>query len=280
MKRCPNCGRETGDRSAYCPACGAALPPADDTQQQLERLLEEVQTGLARMKQDPDAAAEGTPDAASEAAPEAAQPAALPAPDTDEGAARPADEAAAAPEPEQAPSRREGTGPAGVNAALPPLPQAPKAGPRADAEAAQPHGTPRYTAPAQTEGPLSTGRYFGLLLLMRLPLIGLVFCLVWGFGRHVPAERRNLARACLMHHGLFLLLAGLLVALGLGTGLFTSYDDAYYDGYMSGYYDGYMQSSPYGDFFGGGLDEYFGDYGGYDEYYGGAPAPDSPHKAL
>ena len=45
MKRCPNCGRETGDRSAYCPACGAALPPADDTQQQLERLLEEVQTG-------------------------------------------------------------------------------------------------------------------------------------------------------------------------------------------------------------------------------------------
>ena len=123
MKRCPNCGRETGDRSAYCPACGAALPPADDTQQQLERLLEEVQTGLARIKQDPDAAAEGTPDAASEATPEAAQPAALPAPDTDEGAARPADEAAAAPEPEQAPSRREGTGPAGVNAALPPLPR-------------------------------------------------------------------------------------------------------------------------------------------------------------
>ena len=275
MKRCPNCGRETGDRSAYCPACGAALPPADDTQQQLERLLEEVQTGLARMKQDPDAAAEGTPDPASEAAPEAAQPAALPAPGADEGAAHPADEVDAAHEPEQA-----ANGPAGVNAALPPLPQAPEAGPRADAEAAQPHGTPRYTAPAQTEGPLSTGRYFGLLLLMRLPLIGLVFCLVWGFGRHVPAERRNLARACLMHHGLFLLLAGLLLALGLGTGLFTSYDDAYYDGYMSGYYDGYMQSSPYGGSFGGGLDEYFGDYGGYDEYYGGAPAPDSPHKAL
>lgn len=276
MKRCPNCGRETGDRSAYCPACGAALPPADDTQQQLERLLEEVQTGLARMKQDPDAAAEGTPDAA----PEAAQPAALPAPDTDEGSARPADEAAAAPEPEQAPSRREGTGPAGVNAALPPLPQAPEAGPRIEPEGAQPHAAPHYAAPAQTEGPLSTGRYFGLLLLMRLPLIGLVFCLVWGFGRHVPAERRNLARACLIHHGLFLLLAGLLLALGLGTGLFTSYDDAYYDGYMSGYYDGYMQSSPYGDFFSGDLDEYFGGYGGYDEYYGGAPAPDSPHKAL
>lgn len=275
MKRCPNCGRETGDRSAYCPACGAALPPADDTQQQLERLLEEVQTGLARMKQDPDAAAEGTPDAASEDAPETAQPAALPAPGADEGAAHPADEVDAAHEPEQA-----ANGPAGVNAALPPLPQAPEAGPRADAEAAQPHGTPRYTAPAQTEGPLSTGRYFGLLLLMRLPLIGLVFCLVWGFGRHVPAERRNLARACLIHHGLFLLLAGLLLALGLGTGLFTSYDDAYYDGYMSGYYDGYMQSSPYGDFFGGDFDEYFGGYGGYDEYYGGAPAPDSPHKAL
>lgn len=275
MKRCPNCGRETGDRSAYCPACGAALPPADDTQQQLERLLEEVQTGLARMKQDPDAAAEGTPDAALEDAPEAAQPAALPAPDTDEGAARPADEVDAAHEPEQA-----ANGPAGVNAALPPLPQAPEAGPRAESEAAPPHGTPHYAAPAQTEGPLSTGRYFGLLLLMRLPAIGLVFCLVWGFGRHVPAERRNLARACLIHHGLFLLLAGLLLALGLGTGLFTSYDDAYYDGYMSGYYDGYMQSNPYGDFFGGGLDEYFGDYGGYDEYYGGAPAPDSPHKAL
>ena len=275
MKRCPNCGRETGDRSAYCPACGAALPPADDTQQQLERLLEEVQTGLARMKQDPDAAAEGTPDPASEAAPEAAQPAALPAPGADEGAAHPADEVDAAHEPEQA-----ANGPAGVNAALPPLPQAPEAGPRADAEAAQPHGTPRYTAPAQTEGPLSTGRYFGLLLLMRLPLIGLVFCLVWGFGRHVPAERRNLARACLMHHGLFLLLAGLLLALGLGTGLFTSYDDAYYDGYMSGYYDGYMQSSPYGGSFGGGLDEYFGDYGGYDDYYGDSPAAQSPHKAL
>lgn len=275
MKRCPNCGRETGDRSAYCPACGAALPPADDTQQQLERLLEEVQTGLARMNRNPDAAAENAPDPASEDAPETAQPAALPAPGADEGAAHPADEVDAAHEPEPA-----ANGPAGVNAALPPLPQAPKAGPRIEPEGAQPHAAPRYAAPAPTEGPLSTGRYFGLLLLMRLPAIGLVFCLVWGFGRHVPAERRNLARACLMHHGLFLLLAGLLLALGLGTGLFTSYDDAYYDGYMSGYYDGYMQSSPYGDFFGGGLDEYFGDYGGYDEYYGGAPAPDSPHKAL
>lgn len=279
MKRCPNCGRETGDRSAYCPACGAALPPADDTQQQLERLLEDVQAGLARMKQGPAAAAESAPDAPSENTPETPQPAALPAPNADEGAARPVDEAPA-PEPEQAPNRREGTSPAGVNAALPPLPQAPEAVPRADAEEAQPHAAPRYAAPAQTEGPLSTGRYFGLLLLMRLPLIGLVFCLVWGFGRHVPAERRNLARACLLHHGLFLLLAGLLLALGFGTGLFTSYNDAYYDGYMSGYYDGYMQSSPYGDFFGGDFDEYFGDYGGYDDYYGGAPAPDSPHKAL
>lgn len=275
MKHCPNCGRETGDRSAYCPACGAALPPADDTQQQLERLLEEVQTGLARMNRNPDAAAENAPDPASEDAPETAQPAALPAPGADEGAAHPADEVDAAHEPEPA-----ANGPAGINAALPPLPQAPKAGPRIEPEGAQPHAAPHYAAPAQTEGPLSTGRYFGLLLLMRLPAIGLVFCLVWGFGRHVPAERRNLARACLMHHGLFLLLAGLLVALGLGTGLFTSYDDAYYDGYMSGYYDGYMQSSPYGDFFGGGLDEYFGDYGGYDDYYGGAPAADSPHKAL
>lgn len=275
MKRCPNCGRETGDRSAYCPACGAALPPADDTQQQLERLLEEVQTGLARMNRNPDAAAENAPDSASEDAPETAQPAALPAPGADEGAAHPADVVDAAHEPEQA-----ANGPAGVNAALPPLPQAPKAGPRIEPEGAQPHAAPHYAAPAQTEGPLSTGRYFGLLLLMRLPAIGLVFCLVWGFGRHVPAERRNLARACLMHHGLFLLLAGLLVALGLGTGLFTSYDDAYYDGYMNGYYDGYMQSSPYGGSFGDDFDEYFGDYGGYDDYYGGAPAADSPHKAL
>lgn len=275
MKRCPNCGRETGDRSAYCPACGAALPPADDTQQQLERLLEEVQTGLARMNRNPDAAAENAPDSASEDAPETAQPAALPAPGADEGAAHSADEVDAAHEPEQA-----ATGPAGVNAALPPLPQAPKAGPRIEPEGAQPHAAPRYAAPAPTESPLSTGRYFGLLLLMRLPAIGLVFCLVWGFGRHVPAERRNLARACLMHHGLFLLLAGLLVALGLGTGLFTSYDDAYYDGYMNGYYDGYMQSSPYGGSFGDDFDEYFGDYGGYGDYYGGAPAADSPHKAL
>ena len=118
MKRCPNCGRETGDRSAYCPACGAALPPADDTQQQLERLLEEVQTGLARMNRNPDAAAENAPDPASEDAPETAQPAALPAPGADEGAAHPADEVDAAHEPEPA-----ANGPAGVNAALPPLPQ-------------------------------------------------------------------------------------------------------------------------------------------------------------
>lgn len=275
MKHCPNCGRETGDRSAYCPACGAALPPADDTQQQLERLLEEVQTGLARMNRNPDAAAENAPDSASEDAPETAQPAALPAPGADEGVAHPADEVDAAHKPEQA-----ANGPAGINAALPPLPQAPKAGPRIEPEGAQPHAAPHYAAPAQTEGPLSTGRYFGLLLLMRLPAIGLVFCLVWGFGRHVPAERRNLARACLMHHGLFLLLAGLLVALGLGTGLFTSYGDAYYDGYYDGYFDGYMQSSPYGGSFGDDFDEYFGDYGGYDDYYGGAPAADSPHKAL
>lgn len=152
MKRCPNCGRETGDRSAYCPACGAALPPADDTQQQLERLLEEVQTGLARMNRNPDAAAENAPDSASEDAPETAQPAALPAPGADEGAAHPADEVDAAHKPEQA-----ANGPAGVNAALPPLPRPQKPAPALNRKGHSPTPRPATPRPPQRKAPFPPG---------------------------------------------------------------------------------------------------------------------------
>lgn len=50
-------------------------------------------------------------------------------------------------------------------------------------------------------GPLSVGRCLSTLVVGLLPLVGLVFCLVWSYGGGYATARRNLAKAILWLHG-------------------------------------------------------------------------------
>ena len=54
---------------------------------------------------------------------------------------------------------------------------------------------------------LSVGELLKTLLLVLLPLAGIVFCLVWAFGKGSPAPKRNLAKAILWLHGILLIMA-------------------------------------------------------------------------
>ncbi len=62
-----------------------------------------------------------------------------------------------------------------------------------------------YQAPApgvqtvyEDRTPLKTGEYFLILFLAGIPLVGLIFCLVCGFGGESNVNRRNICRAQLI----------------------------------------------------------------------------------
>jgi len=45
---------------------------------------------------------------------------------------------------------------------------------------------------------VSTLSWLGSLILLSIPLVGLILCLIWAFGRKANYNRRNLARASLI----------------------------------------------------------------------------------
>ncbi|MDR0843506.1 MAG: zinc ribbon domain-containing protein [Acidobacteriota bacterium] len=83
---------------------------------------------------------------------------------------------------------------------------APPPPPRQPAPAPAPAVAPAPTyAPAPAYAPLDgrsavvgTWSWIGTFILLAIPLVGLVFCIVWAFGGGVNLNRRNLARACLI----------------------------------------------------------------------------------
>lgn len=83
-----------------------------------------------------------------------------------------------------------------------PLPVAPPAPPlyetTAKTPSAPPEG-PRYSAPRpQERGPMGLAGYFGSLCLFAVPVVGLVFMLIWSISERVRPERRRLAQAYLI----------------------------------------------------------------------------------
>lgn len=74
--------------------------------------------------------------------------------------------------------------------------------------------TPVYAPQPATSGPvLSAARCLGILVLGLFPLIGLLACLAWGFGRTTAPQKRNLARAMLWLHAAALATAIILLAV-------------------------------------------------------------------
>lgn len=80
-------------------------------------------------------------------------------------------------------------------------PQPPKEGPRYDSPAAEPRS------------PMGLAGYFGSLILFAIPLVGLIFMLIWSISDRVRPERRRLAQAYLIRTVIFsaLLLVAALV---------------------------------------------------------------------
>lgn len=69
---------------------------------------------------------------------------------------------------------------------------------------------PNEDAAAQT-GILNVRQTLFMLVLGIIPIVGLVACLLWGYGPDMPPARRNLALALLWLHGAGL--AAVIVAL-------------------------------------------------------------------
>lgn len=81
-------------------------------------------------------------------------------------------------------------------------------------QAAQPpKDGPRYEAPHQERGPMGVAGYFGSLLLFAVPVVGLIFMLIWSISERVRPERHRLAQAYLIRTVIFsaLLLVAALV---------------------------------------------------------------------
>lgn len=232
MAKCIKCGEELADGARFCMLCGArqdeAVPgPAEETDAavaaQADRVAELIES--APLAEEAAAAAENIP---ADSQPEAK---AEPAPMTDEERSarlrqQPSleDMAAKAPTPAAGFSARPNADPA-------PRP----AEPSRPAAAAPRYAYPAYEGSARgsyepqvpavpKEDPekppvkskwsiMSTWGTFGSMVLMGIPVIGLIFMIVWACGGCRKYAKRNLARAVLLGIVLCLILsvAGALV---------------------------------------------------------------------
>lgn len=77
---------------------------------------------------------------------------------------------------------------------------------------APPQQTVQPVPPVSADKVVSTGAYFGLMLLMALPVIGFIACIIMAFAAK-NRNIRNFARAILIWTVIALVLAGILTAL-------------------------------------------------------------------
>lgn len=88
--------------------------------------------------------------------------------------------------------------PAPLPSALPAQPPLYWEQPREQAAPQPPEG-PRYrVADAPKRGPMGLAGYFGSLCLFAIPVVGLIFMLIWSISERVRPERRRLAQAYLI----------------------------------------------------------------------------------
>ncbi len=82
--------------------------------------------------------------------------------------------------------------------------------------AAQPVYAPQPVAPAAVyqEEPISTGSYIGIFFLMMIPIVNLIFLIVWACGGCAKRNKTNLARALLVWMLIGAVLGGLVLLAG------------------------------------------------------------------
>lgn len=132
--------------------------------------------------------------------------------------------------------------------------------------------------PRQEEDPSvpTTGQYFFMQLIMRLPIIGFIVSLFWGLSDSGSPHRRNLARA-----NILLSLLGLVVSLaliGILMGILSTIMAAlmsygsYYNDYPEYFGDFFGHGDGYYDYYDDYYDDYYGYYGEYPYYFNSAPS--------
>lgn len=99
-------------------------------------------------------------------------------------------------------------------------------------ESQQPPEGPRYAFSRRERGPMGLVGYLGSLLLFAIPLVGLIFMLIWSISERVRPERHRLAQAYLIRT--VILSALLLVAALVFSAVMSSmvYRAVYYPYYF------------------------------------------------
>lgn len=65
----------------------------------------------------------------------------------------------------------------------------------------------------RSSAPISMGGYLGIIILMALPIINIVFALIWSFSEKANINRRNISRAFLLVMGIGLFIAIIALAV-------------------------------------------------------------------
>ena len=110
------------------------------------------------------------------------------------------------------------------------------------------HGGSRRTAEKTPDAPLSMWSYMGLILLASVPLVGLIFMIVWACGVGGNIHLTRFARGALLAKAVLILVGILLFAVMVSQLMplmedlenwAYQYGSGYYDDYYDGYYDYY-----------------------------------------
>lgn len=132
--------------------------------------------------------------------------------------------------------------------------------------------------PRQDEDPSvpTTGQYFFMQLVMRLPVIGFIVSLFWGLSDSGSPHRRNMARANILLSLLGMVISLALIGILMGIlstimAAFLSYG-SYYDNYPEYFGDFFGHGDGYYDYYDDYYDDYYGYYGEYPFYYNNAPS--------
>lgn len=95
----------------------------------------------------------------------------------------------------------------------------------------------------ENTSPLSVGSYFLMMLILLIPVVNLIFLIIWAVGKNTNVNRRNFSRAALIYVILEYVIGIVLVIaiFAFGYSELRYYNDYYYD---APYYE-YIPSEEY-----------------------------------
>jgi len=195
MKTCPVCQKMLTDQAKFCYYCGASLLNADPIEAPVaEPAADAEPVAEEPVKAEPAPVPEAAPIETEPNAIHASEPVEEPAPETEPNAID-----ASEPVEEPAPE----TEPRAIHASEPIEEPAPIVMPEpSPAPAVEPAPTPvKAETPVlatDTRSLMTTAGYIFTTLLFAIPVVGLVFMIIWGCGKTKNISRKRFSLACLI----------------------------------------------------------------------------------